>query len=1526
VKHYDWPRFWCPREGGSLLLDGGYLSSGAVQFKSVFPFKEISHISCLALLGEPGIGKSNAIRDAYEARRIELGPHAEERIFSFDLSPFGDENRLIRSLFEIDKFKAWRDGSYPLDLYLDSLDEGLLRIDTLALLLVDELKKYPISRLNLRIACRTAEWPPFLEQKLKQLWGEENFKAYELAPLRAEDIGNAALSEGLDATAFLSEIYSKEASPLAAKPVTLRLLLNLYKKELHLPQTQAELYERGCVSLCQEPSDTRKAAKAVGELTATQRLRLAGRIAAISIFCNKANIWTSDDTGEQLESDVIVTELAGGYEKDLDNTPFHVTEAAVRETYTNTGLFTARGINRMGWAHQTFAEFLAAWYLDYLKLDDDAVLRLLRNYDDEESLLVPQLYETAAWIASRRPQVFRRLIRVEPLVLLRSDVLAADEKTRADLVDALLNVFADEQEIDHWDLRHNYRKLKHSGLAAQLRPYIHNKDLGFLVRRVAIDIAERCQSEELREELADIALDQDEPLHTRVNAAVAVSRIHGLSSTGARLKPLALGEAGADPDLELKGYGLICVWPEHMSPKELFDCLVQPVELFYGGYQSFLDNNLLQNLRVEDLPIALAWAKRECLAGRLSDSLEGLLDEILIKAWAHLDEPEILASFVRLALMRINHHEDVLTRYRKKDEMLLMRQDAEKRKLLLKHIFPLLTNQVDWYLIGSSKLLALQRDDVNWLIEELFNAGSEQLQGTIADIIKSLMSPWSGTAPDVLADVYVAYKQNESFRLHFADLFEPVMLDSLKAQQMREVHEQTYNWRKKKKDQEGSDDEADRPLSPPPVERVLLELAKFEKGDLDGWWRLNLEMTLESGSRYYGSELEPDLMNLPGWNEASEATRTRIIAAAKSYVLLGNPQADKWVGTNTLYRPAFAGYRALYSLPKLDLDFFNSVPPPVWQKWAPIVFHYPVLNGSGEEAFKRHRSLIALAYRHSPGDIVELLLAEIEGAKQAEGFFSLEKLEGCWDARLRVALRCKLNDSDLPTKLMSTLLSKLLELGDSESEDFAHSLLTLPLPKDETARGRSAVAARSLLQYSRDAGWQSVWPAITGDAEFGKTVFESIAFSLELQNHFRLSEQQIADLYLWLSRSYPREEDPSNVGVHFVGAREEIARWRESLLQHLKRRGTPEAVKAIERISNDLPDLQGLKWILIEAKKNMRQHMWKPLQPSEVVMLAETAESGRGQPKVEAKPKAKAEQTNLLLWGKPVGQLSFLTELLDSYRSNPDDFAFFVGAGLSSPLFPSWPKLLKEMIAYCGERLDEEVRDELFTDLEHGRDFLDIASACHNALGITNYRQFIAKTFLKRFSLDDVSLAYRELFKLRPSIIVTTNFDLIPDHLRSSGSLDESDSKFGSDFCYDVFTHKDVTEASNSCFEHQPVVFKMHGTATDQDSIIFTFEEFRRIISDQKVATFLKSLFVWKTVVFIGYSFSDPHINDILGFLWNVRSGKGHPHYLIGEFSKTRRLALERKYEIRVLSYVPSKEDHPEVPEFIRLLAGTRER
>ena len=66
-KIYSWKRFWCPRTGRIDLSDDGYLSDPDVEGEraynpDVMPFESIESIPCLALLGEPGIGKTSAMQ------------------------------------------------------------------------------------------------------------------------------------------------------------------------------------------------------------------------------------------------------------------------------------------------------------------------------------------------------------------------------------------------------------------------------------------------------------------------------------------------------------------------------------------------------------------------------------------------------------------------------------------------------------------------------------------------------------------------------------------------------------------------------------------------------------------------------------------------------------------------------------------------------------------------------------------------------------------------------------------------------------------------------------------------------------------------------------------------------------------------------------------------------------------------------------------------------------------------------------------------------------------------------------------------------------------------------------------------------------------------------------------------------------------------------------------------------------------------------------------------------------------------
>jgi predicted NACHT family NTPase len=191
--------------------------------------------------------------------------------------------------------------------------------------------------------------------------GQEAVQYYVLAPLRKADVEESARASGLDVKAFLNQVESSGAVPFAIKPVTLKFLLMLSKNRGGFPSSQIELYLAGCRELVTEKSKSRTAAREAGQLSPDQRLAVAARIAACMVFGNRNAIYAGMDLAESSDEDVLLRDLSGGYETDT-GARFAVTEKETRETL-NTALFSTRGLNRIGWGHQTYAEFLAAWHL-----------------------------------------------------------------------------------------------------------------------------------------------------------------------------------------------------------------------------------------------------------------------------------------------------------------------------------------------------------------------------------------------------------------------------------------------------------------------------------------------------------------------------------------------------------------------------------------------------------------------------------------------------------------------------------------------------------------------------------------------------------------------------------------------------------------------------------------------------------------------------------------------------------------------------------------------------------------------------------------------------------------------------------------------------------------------------------------------------------------------------------------------------------------------------------------------------------
>jgi len=1198
-QSYNWKRFWCPTTGSFNLSDGGYLYDpdsewGHIYNPDVVPFESIADAPCLALLGEPGIGKTHTMQTEQKAIDAKIKREGG-RTFWLDLRSYGSEDRLVRNLFESPPFVSWAKGEHQLHVFLDSLDECLLRIDNVAALPIDEFKKYPVERLYLRISCRTAEWPKSFEDELRRLWGNEAVNVNELTPLRQVDVVEAARVNGLNSNAFLDEIDRMEVVPFAIKPVTLEFLLNTYRRTGQLPPAQAELYLQGCRLLCEETSESRRDAGLIGAFTAEQRMHVAARIATVTVFANRYAIWTDVDRGDVPEEDITIQELCGGRER-VNGDEFQVSEGAVRETLA-TGLFSSRGPNRMGWAHQTYAEFLAARYLVEHEMTLPQIMSLIIHPGDPDGKLVPQLHEPAAWLAGVAHDVFQKILQVDPEVLLRSDVATANVKDRAALVKALLELYDEEKSLDlDWGIHKRYRKLLYLGLVEQLRPYICNRTKGVIVRRVAINVAEACKLQTLQNDLANIALDPSDSHRVREQAAYAVGRI-GDEETKAKLKRLAISEAGNDPDDQLKGCGLQAVWPAHMTAEELFAVLTPPEQQhLIGAYHMFLSDDLVQHLNPPDLPTALKWVEEQEPRHSLTDPFEKLTDAIILQAWEHLESPGVLQAFARVALSRLEHHDEIVGGHHDPPFTCMLGSDDEKRHRLLEVMLPLFSDPEKdsiWPVYSQTPIVISK--DVPWLIARLQATASDRDKRMLAHLVSRAFN-WRD--PDQVDAVLVACEDNPILAEVFAWLLKPVELNSPEAQKMKENYLESQKWRKRKRERS--------PLEPSPEERIAALLDECESGKSAAWWRLNVNMTLEPDGTDYGKELESDLTALPGWKAAEIITRVRIVEAAKRYVLEQDPETHKWLGTNTLYRPAFAGYRALRLLLQKASDFLSTIPAEVWKKWAPIILAYPTSSSIGDE--EPQQELVKMAYQYAADEIIEGLMIMIDREnREHDHVFITRKVKGCWDDHLANALLNKVKEEELKPECMGDLLSDLLDHKVDDARALAESLVPLPPPSNGKERSKAIITARMLMTHAEDAGWSIVWPAIQQDTQFGQEVVTAVSHyegPTKADVAQRLTDDQLANLYIWLVRQYPYAEDPKDEVAHFAGPREIVTMWRDSILRHLQELGTPQACEAIRRIASELPELDWLKWTLLKAQNITRRHTWVPPRPGDILKLA----------------------------------------------------------------------------------------------------------------------------------------------------------------------------------------------------------------------------------------------------------------------------------------------------------------------------------
>jgi len=201
----------------------------------------------------------------------------------------------------------------------------------------------------------------------------------------------------------------------------------------------------------------------------------------------------------------------------------------------------------------------------------------------------------------------------------------------------------------------------------------------------------------------------------------------------------------------------------------------------------------------------------------------------------------------------------------------------------------------------------------------------------------------------------------------------------------------------------------------------------------------------------------------------------------------------------------------------------------------------------------------------------------------------------------------------------------------------------------------------------------------------------------------------------------------------------------------------------------------------------------------------------------------------------------------------------FVGAGPSVGAgFPDWRSLLLSMHQYAVEEGVDLPDPAIINDCIATGDLLLAADELRDRIGADRFRRFINSVFRKP-AVSPTAL-HLELVRMPFAAVITTNYDTL---LEAAYTILQKHTPL-------TFCHNAYPELAAALRSGEYYILKLHGSVDDIDSIILGRSDYRHIMMEAPALyAYLTSLFSTKTVLFIGYSLTDP---DLLLLIDTLRS------------------------------------------------------
>lgn len=217
-------------------------------------------------------------------------------------------------------------------------------------------------------------------------------------------------------------------------------------------------------------------------------------------------------------------------------------------------------------------------------------------------------------------------------------------------------------------------------------------------------------------------------------------------------------------------------------------------------------------------------------------------------------------------------------------------------------------------------------------------------------------------------------------------------------------------------------------------------------------------------------------------------------------------------------------------------------------------------------------------------------------------------------------------------------------------------------------------------------------------------------------------------------------------------------------------------------------------------------------------------------------------------------------------KSNKNKLIVFVGSGVSRNVagMPSWSHIVKcmadelryEKCKKCRHKIDDckekcQFKDDYSTD-----ELLKIPQYLYNTDKET-YNSILSRE-IKDIEFD--APISRLIFDLNPKHIITTNYDRL---------LENSQHVLAKQYQV-IVENKDLLDSDNNKY-----IVKMHGCIRNPNTIILKENDYLDYSQNHiLIETFLKSLIVDNTILFLGYSINDYNVKLILSWLNYFKKNK----------------------------------------------------